>query len=94
MPAFWTVQIIKNKSPQDHVKNREKYAQYFQCNKISPIPELVQEVQQKIISFVVTDLKTRKLAGLRKDTFEELLKLNTIADAVSPPGISCCFRKN
>ena len=39
-----------------------------------PIPELLQEVQPKTISFVVTGLKTRRLAGLRKDTFEEILK--------------------
>ena len=78
MPASWTVQIIKKKSPQDHVKNREKYAQYFQGNKTLPIPELVQEVQPKIVSFVVADLKTKRLAGLRKDTFEELLKAAAI----------------
>ncbi len=34
----------------------------------------MQEVQPKIVSFVVTDLKTRRLTGLRKDTFEEILK--------------------
>ena len=84
MPAFWTVQIIKKKSPQDHVKNREKYAHYFQGNKILPIPELVQEVQPKIVSFVVTDLKTRRLAGLRKDNCEELLKAAAI-----PPKYYC-----
>ena len=41
---------------------------------ILPIPELVQELQPKILSFVVTDLKTGRLAGLRMETFEELLK--------------------
>ena len=39
-----------------------------------PTPELVQELQPKILSFVVTDLKTGRLAGLRMETFEELLK--------------------
>ena len=74
MPASWTAQTTKKIPPQDHMKNRGKYSQYFQGNKILPIFELVQEVQPKTISFVVTDLKTRKLAGLRKDTFEEILK--------------------
>ena len=72
MPASWTAQTTKKIPPQDHMKNRGKYSQYFQRNKILPIPELVQEVQPKTISFVVTDLKTRRLAGLRKDTFEEI----------------------
>ena len=31
-------------------------------------------VQPKIISFIITDLKTRRLAGIKKETFEELLK--------------------
>ena len=74
MPASWMTQTIKKIPLQDHVKNREKYAQYFQGNKILPIHELVQEVQPKIVSFVVSDLKTRRLAGLRKETFEVILK--------------------
>ena len=57
------------------------YAQYFQGSKILPIPE---EVQPKIVSFVVTDLKIRRLTGLRKDTFEELLKA-----AASPAKYYC-----
>ena len=64
----------KKKSPIDFTKSREKYTKYFQGNRILPIPELVQEVQPKIISFVMTDLKTRRLAGIKKETFEDLLK--------------------
>ena len=59
----------------DFYKSREKYEKYFQ---IFPIPELVQEVQPKTISFVVTDSKTRRLAGIKKETFEELLKTASI----------------
>ena len=70
MPASWTAQTIKKIPPQDHVKIREKYAQYFQGNKILPIPELLQEVPAK----GSRDLKTRRLADLRKDIFEEILK--------------------
>ena len=73
MPASWTAQI-KKKSPIDFTKSREKYAKYFQGNRILPIPELIQEVQPKIVSFVVTDIKTRRLAGIKKETFEDLLK--------------------
>ena len=72
-PPSWTAQITK-KSPIDYKKCREKYEKYFQGNRILPIPELVQEVQPKTISFGVTDLKTRRLAGIKKETFEDLLK--------------------
>ena len=69
----WSAQI-KKRSPGDYAKDRAKYAQYFQGNKILPIPELVETVQPKTISFIVTDLKTRRLASIEEDTFEELLK--------------------
>ena len=35
---------------------------------------MVEAVQPKTLSFIVTDLRTRTLVGIRKDTFEELLK--------------------
>ena len=74
----FTASLLDNKSnqktPKDYSKMRQKYEKYFQGNRILPIPELVQEVQAKIISYVVTDLKTKRLAGIKKDTFEGLLK--------------------
>ena len=73
LPASWTTKIKQN--PKDYNKIRKKYEKYLQGNRILPIPELVQEVQQKIISYVVTDLKTKRLAGIKKkNTFEGLLK--------------------
>ena len=47
---------------------------YFDGNRIFPIPELVEQVKPKTISFVITDLKTQRLAGIKKETFEGLLK--------------------
>ena len=73
LPASWTTKITQ-KSPMDYNAIRKKYEKYFQGNRILPIPELVQEVEPKIISYVVTDLKTKRLAGIKKDTFEGLLK--------------------
>ena len=70
-PISWSVQ---KKSPEDYSKQRAKYAKFFVGNRILPIPELVEMVQPKIISFIITDLKTRRLAGIKKETFEELLK--------------------
>ena len=72
LPASWTTKI--KPSRKNYTKIREKYEKYFQENRILPIPELVQEVQPKIISYIVTDLKTKRLAGIKKDTFEGLLK--------------------
>ena len=74
MPASWTTKIIQKQSPKDYTKIRERYEKYFHGNRILPIPELIHEVQPKNISFVVTDLKTKRLASIKKDTFEGLRK--------------------
>ena len=74
MPVSWSTQANK-KTLQDYKKDRaEKYAQYFQGNQILPIPELVEAVQPKTLSLIITDIKTRRLAGIKKDKFDELLK--------------------
>ena len=49
-----------------------KYAPYFQGNVILPIPEVANILEPQIVS-VVIDIKNRRLAGLKKDTFDELL---------------------
>ena len=74
IPVSWSTQKNK-KLPQDYKKDRvEKYAQYFKGNRILLIPELVEAVQPKTLSLIVSDIKTRRLAGLKKDKFEEILK--------------------
>ena len=74
IPVFWSTQANK-KTPQDYKKDRaEKYVQYFKSNRILPIPELVETVQPKTLSLIVSDIKTRRLAGLKKEKFEEILK--------------------
>ena len=71
----WSSHCVNQKTPSDYARDRaEKYADYFKEGEILPIPELVKEVEPKTLSFVVTDLKTKKLAGLKKETFEDLLK--------------------
>ena len=50
------------------------WAQYFKKDRILPIPELVEAVEPKTLSFIISDLRTRRLAGLKKETFEEFLK--------------------
>ena len=75
-PVSWWSQLQKKKkSPEDHENDRvTKYAEYFKDNEILPIPELVEAVEPKTLSFVVTDLRTRRFAGIKKEAFEELLK--------------------
>ena len=75
-PVSWSSQLQKRKkSSEDHENDRvTKYAEYFKENEILPIPELIEAVEPKTLSFVVTDLRTRRLAGLKKEAFEELLK--------------------
>ena len=70
---------IKKKLPHEYERDRVgKYAPYFRGNEILPIPEIVAEVEPKTLSFIITDLRTRKLAGIKKETFEELLKSASI----------------
>ena len=50
------------------------YADYFKGNKILPIPEILQKLEPRIISLVVTDLRSRRLVGLKKEGFEDLIR--------------------
>ena len=66
---------IEERKPEDHEKNRVgKYAQYFKGNEILPIPEIIEKLEPRILSLVITDLKTRRLVGLKKEGFEDLLR--------------------
>ena len=75
-PVSWSLQLQKRKKPLKDCENDRvtKYAKYYKDNEILPIPELVEAVEPKTLSFIVTDLRTRRLVGLKKEAFEELLK--------------------
>ena len=65
---------IQQRDPEDYKKDRVgKYAEFFVGNEISPIPEIVEKIEPRIVSLVVTDLKTRRLVGLKRESFEDLL---------------------
>ena len=71
-PAPWKVQI---KNLEDYEKDwMGKYAQYFKDNEILPIPEIIEKLEPRILSLVVSDLKTRRLVGLKKEAFKDLLQ--------------------
>ena len=74
-PAPWS----KKRKTWDYAKDRvSKYARYFQKDRIMRIPELVEAVRLKTLSFVILDLRTGRLTGLKKETFEELLKTMSV----------------
>ena len=65
------------RAPQKTLENYErdrveKYPQYFNGNTILPILELNKEFKPLTVSFVVSDNKIRRLAGLRREAFEEV----------------------
>ena len=75
------------KSPEDYEKDRiGKYAKYFEKNKILPTPELVEVVEPKTLSYIVTDLRTRRLAGIKKRNVRRTTKIAAI------PGRDFCCR--
>ena len=83
----WSSHCVNKKSASDYERDRvEKYANYFKDGEILHIPELVEAVEPKTLSFVVTYLKIKRLAGLKKETFEDILKIENI------PGKYFCRR--
>ena len=58
---------IKRKTAEEHEKDRVgKYVAYFQGTTILSILDLVAAVEHRTLSLIVTDLRTRRLAGLKK----------------------------
>ena len=63
-PTAWKGQ---QSGPDDNEKDRVgRYAKYFKGNEILPIPEIVERIAPRVLSLVVSDLKTKRLEGLSK----------------------------
>ena len=58
---------------------------YSKDSTILPIPELVAKTKPKTLSPIVTDLKSRRQTGFKKETFGELLKTVGVPMPVLPP---------
>ena len=59
--VYWSSHCENKKSASDYERDRvEKYATYFKDGEILSIPELFQAVEPKTLSFVVTDLNTKR----------------------------------
>ena len=75
-PTAWKGQ---QRGPDDYEKDRVgRFAKYFKGNEILPIPEIAEKITIRVLSLVVSDLKTKRLVGLNKDSFEELLRKSGI----------------
>ena len=65
----------QQRGPDEYEKDRVgRFAKYFKGNEILPIPEIAEKIAPRVLSLVVSDLKTKRLVGLTKDVFEELLR--------------------
>ena len=90
----------EKKSSEQHEKDRVgKYALYFKGMEILPLQELVAETEPNTRSYIITDLRNKRLAGIRKDALKELLKsagvlCSTPAGEVSRLRMSCCPRRS
>ena len=66
---------IKQRAPEEYEKDRVgKYMEYFKGNEILPISEILQRLEPRIVYLAVSDIKTRRLVGLKKESFEDLLR--------------------
>ena len=64
----------QQRGPEDYERDRVgKFAIYFKGNEILPIPEIVKQLEPRILSLVISDIKTKRMVGLKKETFEEFL---------------------
>lgn len=70
----WSDSGPKKKYAAYYEEQRAKYEQYPQENEFLTIPEALKAVNAKIISLVTSDVKTRRLIGVSRDTMEETLK--------------------
>ena len=90
----------QQRGPEDYERDRVgKYAQYFKGNEILPIPEIVEQLEPRILSLVVLDIKTKRLVGLKKEIFEDLLRKAGIpcqyfCRKVLLLGMSCFLQRN
>ena len=71
-PTAWKGQ---QRGLEEYEKDRAgRFAKYFKGNEILPIPEITDKITPRVLSLVVSDLKTKRLVELTKEIFEELLR--------------------
>ena len=71
-PTAWKGQ---QRGPEEHEADRVgRFAKYFKGNEILPIPEIADKIAPRVLSLVVSDLKTKRLVGLTKEVFEDLIR--------------------
>ena len=71
-PTAWKGQ---QRGPEEHEADRVgRFAKYFKGNEILPILEIADRIAPRVLSLVVSDLKTKRLVGLTKEVFEDLIR--------------------
>ena len=71
-PTAWKGQ---QRGPEEYEKDWVgRFAKYFKGNEILPIPEIADKITPRVLSLAISDLKTKRLVGLTKEVFEELLR--------------------
>ena len=98
-PVSWSLQCANKKLASDYEKDRvNNYAELFKDGEILTILELVEAVEPKIMSFVVTDLRNRRLAGIKKKLLRKYQRLQKSqvgisVEEASLPGMFCFHQK-
>ena len=70
----WSSHCVNGGSPCDCAGDGvERYEGCFKDGEVLPVPELVGAVGPGTLSFVVADIGTGRLAGIGRETFEDLL---------------------
>lgn len=64
----------RKKNPDNYVELQKKYVPYTNRNELMTIPEALEAVATLTIYLLTTDLTTRQLIDVSRDTMEEALK--------------------
>ena len=73
----------KQKDPEEYERDRVgKYAPFIQGDTILPIPDYVEALESRIIFFIISTINAKKLAGICREIFEEMMRIS---------GISCRY---
>lgn len=70
----WCENRLKKKDAEYYAEQRSKFQDTFKEDEFFTIVEALQAVNARIVSLLTSDVKSRKLIGVRRITMEELWK--------------------
>lgn len=80
-PSAWNKNRLK-KDVGYYDRMKEEYCEYIKRNELLTIWEALNVVSTRTISFLMVDVKTRKLIGVSRKAIEEALKYLKIAPKI------------